>query len=40
MSGYIKYFQKGAESMYFMIGNDSLLIKYNEIGTKLKRPWA
>ena len=37
MSGYIKYFQKGAESMYFMIGNDSLLIKYNEIWNKIKK---
>ena len=23
--------------MYFMIGGDSVLVKYNEIGTKLKR---
>ena len=37
MSGYIKYFKKGGKNMYFMIENDSVLIKYNEMWNKIKK---
>ena len=31
MSGYIKYFENGVKNMSFMIEDDSVLVKYNEI---------
>ena len=37
MSGYIKYFQNGRKSMSFMIEDNSVLIKYNEIWNKIKK---
>ena len=36
MSGYIKYFEKGGKIMSFMIKNDDVLDKYNEIWNKIK----
>ena len=36
MSGYIKYFENGVKNMSFMIKNDDVLDKYNEIGNKIK----
>ena len=37
MSGYIKYLETGGKSMSFMIEDDSILNKYNEICNKIKR---
>ena len=36
MSGYIKYFDNGGKNMSFMIEDDSVLVKYNEIWNKSK----
>ena len=36
MSGYIKYFENRGKNMSFMIKNDDVLDKYNEIGNKIK----
>ena len=36
MSGYIKYFVNGGKNMSFMIEDDSVLVKYNEIWNKIK----
>ena len=36
MSGYIKYFENGGKSMSFMIKDDNILDKYNEIQDKMK----
>ena len=36
MSGYIKYFENGDKNMYFMVKDDDMLDKYNELGTRLK----
>ena len=36
MSGYIKYFENGGKNMSFVIKNDDVLDKYNEIGDKIK----
>ena len=36
MSGYIKYFKNGGKNMSFMIKDDSVLVKYNEIWDKIK----
>ena len=36
MSGYIKYFENGGKNMSFMIKNDDVLDKYNEIWNKIK----
>ena len=36
MSGYIKYFENGGKSMSFMLKNDDMLDKYNEIWDKIK----
>ena len=36
MSGYIKYFENGGNNMYFMIKNDDVLDKYNEICNKIE----
>ena len=36
MSGYIKYFEKVGKIMSFMIKNDDVLDKYNEIWNKIK----
>ena len=36
MSGYIKYFQNGGKNMSFMIKDDNILDKYNEILNKIK----
>ena len=36
MSGYIKYFENGGKNMSFMIKDDSVLNKYNEIWDKIK----
>ena len=37
MSGFIKYFENGGKNMSFMIEDDSVLIKYNEIWNKIKK---
>ena len=37
MSGYIKYFENGGKNMSFMIKDDSVLVKYNEIWNKFKK---
>ena len=36
MSGYIKYFENGGKNMYFVIKDDNVLDKYNEIWDKIK----
>ena len=36
MSGYIKYFENGGKNMSFMIKNDDVLDKHNEIWNKIK----
>ena len=36
MSGYIKYFENSGKNMSFMIRNDDVLDKYNEIWDKIK----
>ena len=36
MSGYIKYFENTGKNMSFMIKNDDVLDKYNEIWNKIK----
>ena len=36
MNGYIKYFENGGKSMSFLIKDDSVLNKYNEIWDKIK----
>ena len=36
MSGYIKYFENGGKNMSFVIKDDSVLDKYNEIWDKIK----
>ena len=37
MSGYIKYFENGGENMSFLIKEDDVLDKYNEIWNKIKK---
>ena len=37
MSGYIKYFESGRKIMSFMIEDDSVLVKYNEIWNNAKK---
>ena len=37
MSGYIKYFQNGGTNMSFMIEDDSVLVKYNDILNKIEK---
>ena len=37
MSGCIKYFDNGGKNMSFMIEENSVLIKYNEIWNKIKQ---
>ena len=36
MSGYIKYVDNGWKNMYFLIEDDSILVKYNDIWNKIK----
>ena len=36
MSGYIKYFKNGGKNMSFVIKDDDVLDKYNEIWSKIK----
>ena len=36
MSGYIKYCENGRKNMYFLIKDDDVLDKYNEIWNKIK----
>ena len=36
MNGYIKYFKNGGKNMSFLIKDDSVLNKYNEIWDKIK----
>ena len=36
MSGYITYFENGGKIMFFMVKNDDVLSKYNEIWDKIK----
>ena len=36
MMGYIKYFENGGKNMSFLIKNDSVLNKYNEIWDRIK----
>ena len=38
MTGYIKYFENGGKSMSFVIKDDDVLDKYNEIWDKIKDP--
>ena len=35
MSGWIKYFENGGKNMSFRIEDDSVYLKYNEIGNKI-----
>ena len=35
MSGYIKYFDNGGKSMSYTIEDESMYLKYNEIGNKI-----
>ena len=37
MSGYIKFFENEGKNMSFMIEDDSVLVKYNEIWNKIKK---
>ena len=37
MSRYIKYIKNGGKTMYFMIKDDSVLAKYNEIWNKTEK---
>ena len=37
MSGYIKYFENGVQNMSFMIKDNNVLDKYNEIWNKIKK---
>ena len=37
MIGYIKYFENGGKNMSFIIKDDSVLVKYNEIWNKIKK---
>ena len=37
MSGYIKYFENGVKNMSFMIKNEDVLDKYNEIWNKIEK---
>ena len=37
MSGYIKYFDNGGKNMSFMIEDDSVLEKYKEIWSNIKK---
>ena len=37
MSGYIKYFQNGGTNISFMIEDDSVLVKYNDILNKIEK---
>ena len=39
MSGYIKYFDNGAKNMSFVIENDSVLVKYNDIWNKILKKY-
>ena len=36
MTGYIKYFENGRKNMSFVIKDDDVLVKYNEIWNKIK----
>ena len=36
MTGYIKYFENGGKNMSFVINDDDVLDKYNEIWDKIK----
>ena len=37
MSGYIKHFENGGKNMSFMIEDDSVLVKYNQIWNNVKK---
>ena len=37
MSGYIKYSENRGKNIYFMVKNDDVLDKYNEIWNKIKK---
>ena len=37
MKGYIKYFENGGKNMSFMIEDDTILVKCNEIWNKIKK---
>ena len=37
MSRYIKYFENSRKNMSFVIKDDSVLVKYNEIWNKIKK---
>ena len=36
-SGYIKIFENRRKSLFFIVKGDRILVKYNEVGTRLKR---
>ena len=36
MSGYIKYFENGGNNISFVVKDDDVLVKYNEISDKIK----
>ena len=38
MSGYIKYFENRGKNMSFMTEDGDVLVKYNEIWNKIKKP--
>ena len=40
MSGYIKYFENGGKNISFMIKDDDVLDKYNEIWDKIKNKFS
>ena len=37
MSGYIKYFDNGGKNISFMIEDDTVFVKYNEIWNQIKK---
>ena len=40
MTGYVKYFENGGKSMSFVIKDDDVLDKYNEIWDKIKEAFS
>ena len=37
MSGYIKYFENGGKNMFFLIKDDDVLDKYNEVWNRIRK---
>ena len=40
MTGYLKYFENGGKNMSFVIKDDDMLEKCNEIWDKIKETWS